>query len=133
MVATTSGKKPVKTSTNAAKEEKKVPPAKTRKSPAAVKTTQSTREDEKSGKRMKQDKTEKKTEKTAIAAKPKKSKLLRDSYSIPENGRHEIAMLKKRCIENGREVKKSYLLRAGIHVLGQMDDSELLAAVGRIK
>lgn len=131
MVAT-SGKKPVKTSTIAAKEEKKVPTAKTRKSPASVKISESVRE-EKTEKQANQEKTGKKADKTAKASKPKKSKLMRDSYSIPESEHQEIATLKKRCIENGREVKKSYLLRAGIQVLALMDDRELLAVVKRIK
>ncbi len=131
MVAT-SGKKPVKTSTSAAKEEKKVPAARTRKSPASVKTTKSIRE-EKPEKQVSQEKTGKKADKTAKAAKSHKSKLMRDSYSIPENEHQAIAVLKKRCIENGREVKKSYLLRAGIQALALMDDRGLLAAVKRIK
>jgi hypothetical protein len=126
-MAAASGKKSAKTSTNAAKAEKKVPAAQARKSPASVKTSQNIRE-EKSEKRMRQEKTE-----TTKTAKPKKSKLLRDSYSIPENEHQEIAVLKKRCIENGRQVKKSYLLRAGIQVLGLMDDRELLAAVERVR
>lgn len=58
---------------------------------------------------------------------------MRDSYSIPESEHQAIAVLKKRCVENGREVKKSYLLRAGIQVLALMDDRGLLAAVKRIK
>lgn len=131
MVAT-SGKKPVKTNTNAAKEEKKVPTARTRKSPASVKTAKSIRE-EKPEKQAIQEKTGKKADKTAKAAKSQRSKLMRDSYSIPESEHQAIAVLKKRCVENGREVKKSYLLRAGIQVLALMDDRGLLAAVKRIK
>ncbi len=110
--------------------EKKVAGAKTRNSSASVKTSQSQSipKDEKTGKRGKQP--EKKAEKTA---KPKKIKLLRDSYSIPESEHKEIDVLKKRCIDHGKQVKKSYLLRAGIQVLALMDDSELLAAVKRVK
>lgn len=142
-MATISSRKTAKPNTNTAKEEtkpkkrlpsilkeKKVTGAKTPNSSASVKTSQSQSipKDEKTGKRGKQP--EKKAEKTA---KPKKIKLLRDSYSIPESEHKEIDVLKKRCIDHGKQVKKSYLLRAGIQVLALMDDSELLAAVKRVK
>ena len=64
---------------------------------------------------------------------PKKSKLKRDSYSIPESEHKQIALLKKRCVDQGKPIKKSYLLRAGIQVLTMMDDAELLSAVERVK
>lgn len=145
-MATISSRKTAKPNTNTAKEEtkpkkrlpsilkeKKVTGAKTPNSSASVKTSQSQSipKDEKTGKRGKQP--EKKAEKTARAGKPKKIKLLRDSYSIPESEHKEIDVLKKRCIDHGKQVKKSYLLRAGIQVLALMDDSELLAAVKRVK
>lgn len=112
MVAT-SGKKPVKTSTSAAKEEKKVPAARTRKSPASVKTTKSIRE-EKPEKQVSQEKTGKKADKTAKAAKAAKShksKLMRDSYSIPENEHQAIAVLKK-TLHRERQGSKKELLAA---------------------
>jgi hypothetical protein len=68
-----------------------------------------------------------------IAIEPKKSKLRRDSYSIPESEHKQIAVLKKRCTDQGKPIKKSFLLRAGIQVLTLMDDDELLSAVGRVK
>jgi hypothetical protein len=75
-----------------------------------------------------------KTDKTAyVAAAPKKNKLRRDSYSIPESEHKQLVALKKRCIDLGALLKKSYLLRAGIQVLALMDDKELLAAIGRVK
>jgi hypothetical protein len=42
-------------------------------------------------------------------------------------------MLKKRCVDQGRPAKKSEILRAGILVLAQMDDAELLAVMERIE
>jgi hypothetical protein len=119
-MATISRKKTSKPDTSMAKEEvtpkkrppasglkeKKVAGANTRNSSTSVKTSQnqSNRDDEKSGKRGKQP--EKKAEKTARAGKPKKIKLLRDSYSIPESEHKEIDALKKRCIDHGKQVKK---------------------------
>jgi hypothetical protein len=58
---------------------------------------------------------------------------VRDSYSIPETEHKQIAALKKRCVDQGKPVKKSYLLRAGLQTLVQMDDKELVTAVERIK
>lgn len=76
----------------------------------------------------------KKGDKPADTAKAKsaKIKVLRDSYSIPEDEHKAIDTLKKRCDGHGRQVKKSYLLRAGLRVLAKMDDNELLAAVERV-
>ncbi len=64
---------------------------------------------------------------------PKKNKLRRDSYSIPESEHKQLAVLKKRCAEQGRPIKKSYLLRAGIQVLTRMNDNEFFTAIERIK
>ncbi|MDN5753554.1 MAG: hypothetical protein L0H15_09775 [Nitrosospira sp.] len=128
-------KQRAKTNTDAAKEAKtsKVAAAKPHKPPAPVKTSQGIQKNEKSRKPVRRSQSEEKTDETRKAAKPKKIKLVRDSYSIPESEQKQIAELKQRCINHGRRVKKSYLLRAGIQVLALMDDSELLAAVEHIK
>ena len=42
-------------------------------------------------------------------------------------------MLKKRCTDQGRPLKKSYLLRAGILALTRMNDNEFFSAIERIK
>jgi hypothetical protein len=64
---------------------------------------------------------------------PKKNKLRRDSYSIPESEHKQLAVLKKRCTDQGRAIKKSYLLRAGIVALTRMNDKEFLSAIECIK
>lgn len=64
---------------------------------------------------------------------PKKNKLRRDSYSIPESEHKQLAVLKKRCANQGRPIKKSYLLRAGIQALTRMNDNEFFTAIERIK
>ena len=64
---------------------------------------------------------------------PKKNKLRRDSYSIPESEHKQLTVLKKRCADQGRPIKKSYLLRAGIQALTRMNDKEFFTAIERIK
>jgi len=49
-----------------------------------------------------------------------KKKNVRDSFSMPENEYKVLSEIKKRCLANGIEVKKSELLRAGLKILGEM-------------
>lgn len=147
-MTSTSRKAPPKTGVRAAKEEaaapakkphnpvsgeKKAVAASTRKAPTSVKLFQEEKESEKLQKPARWAKAGNETDKAASTTKPKKIKLLRDSYSVPKSEHKQIAALKKRCIDNGRKVKKSYLLRAGIQALALMDDGELLNAVERVK
>ena len=70
------------------------------------------------------------------SAKPRKIKLIRDSYAMPEAEYAQIAQLKQRLLELGESVKKSELLRAGLAQLATLDDAALqaaLAGVERIK
>ncbi len=70
------------------------------------------------------------------SAKPRKIKLIRDSYAMPEAEYAQIAQLKQRLLELGETVKKSELLRAGLAQLATLDDAALqaaLAGVERIK
>lgn len=73
---------------------------------------------------------EPKAGKAAKPAKIKKSKLVRDSYAMPETEYAAIAQLKKRLAGG---VKKSELLRAGLALLAGLNDAELLAAMSRIE
>ena len=66
------------------------------------------------------------------SAKPRKIKLIRDSYAMPEAEYAQIAQLKQRLLELGESVKKSELLRAGLLLLAALDDSELQAALARL-
>jgi len=61
--------------------------------------------------------------------KPKKVKLVRDSFSIPKLEYLMLDTLKLRAGALGNSVKKSELLRAGIKALAAMPDSQFLAAV----
>ena len=64
---------------------------------------------------------------------PKKVKLVRDSYAMPEDEYAQIGALKKRLAGLGRETKKSELLRGGIALLAALNDAELTAVMGRVE
>ena len=66
------------------------------------------------------------------AAKPKKPKLIRDSFTIPKNELEAIDTLKLRAARLGRPVKKSEILRAGIMALSALDDAQLVAGLARV-
>ncbi|CAN7463388.1 hypothetical protein LJR129_003096 [Acidovorax sp. LjRoot129] len=61
--------------------------------------------------------------------KPKKPKLVRDSFTIPKDEYAVIETLKQRSAALAQPVKKSELLRAGLKVLATMPDSALRAAL----
>ncbi len=65
----------------------------------------------------------------AAADKPKKPKLVRDSYTIPKLEYQVLDSLKQRSAKLGHSAKKSELLRAGLKALAAMDDTALLRAV----
>lgn len=77
-----------------------------------------------------------KEKKGAKPVKPKKPKLVRDSYAMPEVEYAQIAELKMRLLAQGTAVKKNELLRGGIAALAALTDAELkavMAGVERIK
>ena len=68
----------------------------------------------------------------AKAKKPKKLKLVRDSFRIPKSEYALIDELKLRAARLGRPTKKSEVLRAGVKALTEMGDAAFLAAVGAV-
>ncbi len=64
----------------------------------------------------------------ATAEKQKKPKLVRDSFTMPENEYALITQVKKACVSAGFEIKKSELLRIGITLLAAMDPKKLQTA-----
>ena len=74
-----------------------------------------------------------KEKKGAKPVKPKKPKLVRDSYAMPEVEYAQIAELKKRLLAQGTAVKKSELLRGGIAALAALSDAELKAVMERVE
>lgn len=61
-----------------------------------------------------------------------KTKLVRDSFTIPKTEYLVLESLKLRAATLARPVKKSELLRAGIKALQAMSDRALLAALGGV-
>lgn len=64
--------------------------------------------------------------------KPKKPKLVRDSFTIPKAEYTVLEALKARAATAGSPAKKSELLRAGIKALAAMQDAAFLAALGAV-
>jgi len=64
-----------------------------------------------------------------VPVKPKKPKLVRDSFTIPKNEYDGIDTLKERSVALGRPAKKSELLRAGLMALLAMSPNALHAAL----
>lgn len=67
--------------------------------------------------------------KAAKTAKPKKAKLIRDSFTMPEAEYNLIAEVKRRCLANGLAVKKSEVLRAAIIGFAALPDATIGAAL----
>lgn len=65
-------------------------------------------------------------------AKPKKPKLVRDSFTIPKTEYAVLEELKARAARLGRPAKKSEVLRAGVQALAAMADAAFLATVGKL-
>ncbi len=62
-----------------------------------------------------------------------KEKVIRDSFSFPEHDYLKISELKQTCLAEGIHVKKSELLRAGLHLLTQLSLTELKQTVGQVE
>jgi hypothetical protein len=62
-----------------------------------------------------------------------KTKVIRDSFSFPEQDYLKISELKKTCLAAGIHVKKGEILRAGLHLLTQLNLTELKQAVEKVE
>ncbi|MFM7524854.1 MAG: hypothetical protein ACKO4M_11945 [Betaproteobacteria bacterium] len=60
--------------------------------------------------------------------KPKKPKLVRDSFTMPQPEYALLAQVKKTCLAAGFDIKKSELLRIGVAQLASMETKKLKAA-----
>ena len=70
--------------------------------------------------------------KAAKPEKPKKAKLVRDSFTIPKAEYMVLQDLKQRAGLTGAPAKKSEILRAGIKALAGMNDAAFAAALGAV-
>jgi hypothetical protein len=68
----------------------------------------------------------------AVEKKPKKQKVVRDSFTMPKPEYEHIARLKLQCINTGMAVKKSELLRAGLLILGRLNNADLVKAISAL-
>lgn len=67
--------------------------------------------------------------KATAKIKPKKDKLIRDSFTIPESEYKVLADIKKTCLNAAIDVKKSQLIRIAIAQLSSMSATKLSAAL----
>lgn len=69
---------------------------------------------------------------TRIESGPLRPKLVRDSFTMPEQEYAVLGTVKQACLKAGFEVKKSELLRIGVALLGQLDIAALRAVLGSL-
>jgi len=62
----------------------------------------------------------------------KKPKVVRDSFTMPEDEYAHIAAIKARCLKGGVSAKKSEVLRAALIAFENFSDSELLQAISKL-
>lgn len=62
-----------------------------------------------------------------------RTKVIRDSFTMPESDYAKIKALKSRYLQSGVNVKKGELLRAGLHALEQMDEQALLEILDNVE
>jgi hypothetical protein len=71
-----------------------------------------------------------------LKEKPRKEKLVRDSFTMPEAEYAVLGQVKKACLKAGFEIKKSELLRIGVALISQIDLATLqnvLASLPQLK
>jgi hypothetical protein len=71
----------------------------------------------------------------ATAKKPptRSTRPVRDSFTFPESDYALFALLKKRALSGGCEIKKSELIRAGLTLLNTLSDTALIDALNKIE
>ncbi|MDD2775374.1 MAG: hypothetical protein PHU06_05410 [Gallionella sp.] len=62
-----------------------------------------------------------------------KVKVVRDSFTMPQNEYQKIEDIKAACLKEGRHVKKSEVLRAGLQALSNMSSAELELALAGLE
>ena len=62
-----------------------------------------------------------------------KVKVIRDSFSFPEQDYLKISEIKSTCLAAGIHVKKGEILRAGLHLLTKLNLDELKQAVEQVE
>jgi len=62
-----------------------------------------------------------------------KVKVVRDSFTMPQNEYQKIAEIKDICLKSKLHVKKSEVLRAGLKVLGKLSNAQLKKVLGELE
>lgn len=62
-----------------------------------------------------------------------KVKVVRDSFTMPQNDYAKIGELKQACLKAGIHAKKSELLRAGLHALCKLSAAQLKQAIAQME
>jgi hypothetical protein len=70
--------------------------------------------------------------KSGVESKPKKPKLVRDSFTFPKDEYQAIATLKLRALGLKQSTKKSEILRAGLKLLNSLNDKAFLSALSNV-
>ncbi len=78
-------------------------------------------------------KAESEAQKPLKKKKAAKAKVIRDSFSFPEEDYQKISALKKTCLSAGVHINKSELLRAGLHLLSKLDIESLKQALEQVE
>jgi hypothetical protein len=73
------------------------------------------------------------SDKAPKAVKPKKQKMVRDSFTMPQNDYAHIAALKERCLKAGLSAKKSEVLRAALVCFSKLSDKDLIKAISDLE
>lgn len=73
-----------------------------------------------------------KAEKESKITKKTKLKVVRDSFTMPQNEYQKISDIKDICLKAGLQVKKSEVLRAGVIALCAMSDEQLNSAMSAL-
>lgn len=63
--------------------------------------------------------------KPSFSEKPKKLKMVRDSFTMPEAEYKVLGEVKRACLQAGIEVKKSELLRVGVELIRRTEVAKL--------
>lgn len=67
-----------------------------------------------------------------VEKKQTKQKVVRDSFTMPENEYRILSEIKKKCLAGGIDVKKSELLRAGLQSLAGMSQAALKKQLSKL-
>lgn len=62
-----------------------------------------------------------------------KEKVVRDSFTMPQPDYNLIADLKQAALEHGQHLKKSEILRAGLHALAKLNATQFKLAISSLE